>query len=149
MLIFIASEGNGCVVPYICSLNAYSSEHFLLFSVLMCLEHPADGAVHQRRTVLVKKRTVPYRYSKDHSFHRTVAYRTKKVAYRTVPLPPGVCGIPSREIPYRQPIHFFFGSFSLAFNKRRAIRVTVAGHRHIILAVSSWWYNCYFSLTVT
>ena len=59
---------------------------------------------YQRRTVLAKKRTVPYRYSKDHSFYRTVPH--KNVAYRTVPLPPGVCGIPSHEIPYRQPVQF-------------------------------------------
>ena len=92
---------------------------------------------NQRRTVLVKKRTVPYRYSKDHSFYRTVPYRTKKVAYRTVPLPPGVCGIPSREIPYRQLVQFFFRSFTLAFNKCRVTKAAVGCHRHMILAVSS------------
>ena len=101
------------------------------------LTEKAELAFSQRRTVLAKKRTVPYRYSKDPSFYRTVPYRTKKVVYRTVPLPPGVCGIPSREIPYRQHFHFFFASFSLVFNKCRAMRVAVGGHKHIILAVSS------------
>ena len=48
--------------------------------------HQTDSK-YQRRTVLVKKRTVPYRYSKDHSFYRTVPYRTAQEKLRTVPYP--------------------------------------------------------------
>ena len=38
---------------------------------------------NQRRTVLVKKRTVPYRYSKDHSLYRTVPHKKICIPYRT------------------------------------------------------------------
>jgi hypothetical protein len=59
-------------------------------------------SVLQRLTVLQKNCTVSYRISVQPV---SIPYRTvssEKLAYRTVPLPPRLCGIPSRKVPYRE-----------------------------------------------
>ena len=58
-------------------------------------------STQQRPAVLQKFRTVSYRVPLSSALYRTVPYRVIIFVYRTVPLPPEVYSIPSREIPSR------------------------------------------------